>query len=72
MRQRVRKGRYLSYLLRLWETRDGENCVWYATLEPPIGDERHSFASLDELFAYLACVTAADGTSEAEEEPEAT
>jgi hypothetical protein len=47
------KGRYISYLLRLWETTDGEQHIWHATLESPAGGERHSFASLADLLAFL-------------------
>ena len=60
MRQATLKGQYLSYLLRLWETTDGERRVWRATLESPLSGERRSFASLDELFAFLADATAAE------------
>jgi hypothetical protein len=47
------KTRYLSYLLRLWETADGEQRFWRASLERPGTGERHSFATLEALFAYL-------------------
>jgi hypothetical protein len=60
MRQATLKGQYLSYLLRLWETTDGERRVWRATLESPLSGERRSFASLDELFAFLTDATAAE------------
>ncbi|MCP4539362.1 MAG: hypothetical protein GY832_19675 [Chloroflexi bacterium] len=44
---------YLSYLLRLWQTGDDENVVWRALLENPFTEERHGFASLQDLFAFL-------------------
>ena len=44
---------YLSYLLRLWETSDGEKEVWRASLESPGTGERRSFASLEDLVAFL-------------------
>jgi hypothetical protein len=44
---------YYAYLLRLWETADGAEWVWRASLESPATGERHGFGSLPELFAYL-------------------
>jgi len=44
---------YHSYLLRLWETSDGEHEVWRASVERPGTGERCSFADVDELFAFL-------------------
>ncbi len=48
-----RNGRYFSYLLRLWETTDGDQVVWLAMLELPVTGEKYSFTSLDDLFFYL-------------------
>ena len=45
--------RYLSYLLRLWQTSDGEELLWRASLEMPGTGERHGFASLEALFEFL-------------------
>lgn len=58
MSQNEKKQRYLSYLLRLWETEDETQCVWRASLEIPATSERHSFALLTDLFAYLEAETA--------------
>ncbi len=44
---------HLSYLLRLWQTGDGENAVWRVLLENPFTGERHGFASPQDLFAFL-------------------
>jgi hypothetical protein len=44
---------YISYLLRLWQTKRGGEWVWRASLESPYTDERRSFASLTDLFAFL-------------------
>jgi hypothetical protein len=49
---------YLSYLLRLWRTRergppDWRSPVWRASLQSPQTGERVHFATLDELFAFL-------------------
>jgi hypothetical protein len=57
MSMTLMKGRYLSYLLRLWQTTDGDQCVWYVMLESPDGGERRSFKSLDELLAFLVETT---------------
>jgi hypothetical protein len=53
MRQNTRKGRYFSFLLRLWETTDGERSIWRATVEIPATGEQYSFASLDDLYLFL-------------------
>ena len=45
--------RYLSYLLRLWQTTDGGEPVWRASLESPGTGERRGFASLKELCDFL-------------------
>jgi hypothetical protein len=44
---------YLSYLLRLWRVREHGPPAWRASLQRPGSGERLSFATLDELFAYL-------------------
>jgi hypothetical protein len=44
---------YLAYLLRMWQVNDGGNSVWRASLESPHTGERHGFANLELLFAYL-------------------
>jgi hypothetical protein len=41
---------YLSFLLRLWGAGQG---TWRASLESPMTGERHGFASLKDLFAFL-------------------
>ena len=47
------EGRYLSYLLRLWQVSSGDPPLWRASLERPQAGERLGFASLVHLFAYL-------------------
>ena len=44
---------YLSYLLRLWQVRDGERLVWRALLERPGSGERLGFATPEALFDFL-------------------
>lgn len=48
-----KKGCYISYLLRLWETEDEGHWVWRASLEAPASGKRYGFASLDELMDFL-------------------
>lgn len=45
--------RYRAYLLRLWQTGEDEAVVWRALLEDPRTGERHGFADLDSLCAFL-------------------
>ena len=45
--------RYISYLLRLWQTESDEGLVWRASLESPHSGERAGFTSLACLLAYL-------------------
>jgi hypothetical protein len=40
-------------MLRLWEARTGGEQVWRASLESPHTGERHGFANLQVLFAFL-------------------
>jgi hypothetical protein len=47
------KGHYLAYMLRLWQDYDAGKPAWRASLEDPHTGERHGFANLDALIAYL-------------------
>ncbi len=47
---------YLSYLLRLWLV-DGDGPVWRASLEDPTTAERHGFATVEKLIAFLLAET---------------
>jgi hypothetical protein len=49
---------YLAYLLRLWRVNDDGKPVWRASLESPHTGERHGFANLELLFAFLEEKTA--------------
>jgi hypothetical protein len=44
---------YLAYLLRLWRITSDGNAVWRASVESPHTGERHGFADLQTLFAFL-------------------
>lgn len=44
---------YFSYLLRVWRTLRGNKLVWMASLDDPHTGKRHSFTSLERLFAFL-------------------
>jgi hypothetical protein len=44
---------YHAYLLRLWQTGEGEAAEWRALLEDPRTGERRGFADLDSMFAFL-------------------
>ncbi len=43
----------MSYLLRLWQENGKRRPVWRASLQSGLAGEHQSFASLDELFAFL-------------------
>jgi hypothetical protein len=44
---------YLAYMLRLWQVEGEGESFWRASLESPHTGERHGFASLETLFAFL-------------------
>jgi hypothetical protein len=46
-------SRYLSYLLRLWQTSNENEEVWYASLECPGSRKRYTFTDLRQLVAFL-------------------
>jgi hypothetical protein len=52
--------RYRAYLLRLWQTSEGEAAAWRALLEDPRTGERRGFADLNGLFAFLNEMCRAD------------
>jgi hypothetical protein len=53
----AKQQRYLSYLLRLWQTSDKGEQVWRASLESPGSGERRGFARLKDLFDFLQTQT---------------
>ncbi|MBN1876433.1 MAG: hypothetical protein JXA33_19570 [Anaerolineae bacterium] len=49
----TRQLRYLSYLLRLWQTGDRDRIVWRASLESPSTGARQGFGTLEDLVDFL-------------------
>jgi hypothetical protein len=47
------QSRYLSYLLRMWQTGEGGKRTWRASLESPGTKRLQGFASLETLFDFL-------------------
>ena len=50
--------RYVSYLLRLWQSEREGVLVWCASLESSTTGERQGFAGLADLYAFLERETA--------------
>jgi hypothetical protein len=44
---------YQVYLLRVWRAQCNCQWQWRASIESPGSGERRSFASLEQLYAYL-------------------
>jgi len=44
---------YLAYMLRLWSSEQGERRVWRVSLQSAHSAERHAFADIEALFAFL-------------------
>jgi len=55
------RRRYMAYLLRLWQVQEDQGPNWRASLERADTAERHWFANLEALFAFLKEKT--DGSS---------
>ncbi len=58
--------RYISYLLRLWRVSRAGKPAWRASLESPLTGQRLAFASLADLFAFLADETGRSGQDQDE------
>jgi hypothetical protein len=52
------KSRYLAFLVRMWQPGDEGKPVWRASVDNPHTAERHYFADLEALFAFLEEQTA--------------
>ena len=50
--------RYVSYLLRLWQTEREGALIWCASLESPTTGERQGFVGLADLYLFLGQETA--------------
>jgi hypothetical protein len=46
-------ARYLSFLLRLWQSDSHGDLIWRASLESPGTGERRGFADLQDLVRFL-------------------
>jgi hypothetical protein len=49
----VEQPGYLAYMLRMWRVEAEDGPAWRASVESPHTDERHGFANLELLFAFL-------------------
>ncbi len=65
----TRQAGYHSYMLRIWQTSNGEKSVWSASLQKPGTDERLGFASLEALFCFLRNEAAGTQTSGEDTDP---
>jgi len=63
---------YLVYLMRLWPAGEGRPQAWRASLENPHTGERHGFADLSALTAFLQEETAALPEAATAQGPEAS
>ena len=61
-------GRYLAYMLRLWQVESEGGAVWRASLEDARTGERRGFSSLDALVAWLRKETGCAGEDAASPE----
>ena len=52
------RRRYVSYLLRLWQTQQEGALIWRASLESSATGERQGFACLADLYVFLDRETA--------------
>ncbi|MCP4426288.1 MAG: hypothetical protein GY803_17490 [Chloroflexi bacterium] len=55
---------HLSYLLRLWSVQNNEGRRWRYSLENVQTGERHGFASLETLCAFLGEETSPESEDE--------
>ncbi len=56
--------RYVSYLLRLWQSNEADGPVWRASLEHTRSGQRFGFANLESLFAFLQTLSQSPGDAE--------
>lgn len=48
-----RRRSYVSYLVRLWRSGQGEKATWHASTECPLTGEQRNFTNLEALWAFL-------------------
>ena len=53
-------GRYVAYLLRLWQVRSQGQWVWRASLERPADGKREVFPDVRQLLGFLQSLTASE------------
>lgn len=59
-----RQHRYRTFLLRLWQERNGGKWVWRTSLEDPHSYLRKGFPDLAQLFAFIKQQTEEGSDSE--------
>ena len=60
------RRRYVSFLLRRWQTQQEGALIWRASLESSTTGERRGFACLADLYAFLERETAGPTTGKDE------
>lgn len=55
------QSRYIALLVRLWQPGHDSEPTWHASVENPHTAERHYFANLEALFAFLVAQTTPRG-----------
>jgi hypothetical protein len=56
-KQGTNHTRYVSYLIRIWQPQGRVPGTWLASAEASGSHERHSFADLSGLYAFLEAQT---------------
>jgi len=59
---------YVSYLLRMWRSRQAES-TWQASLESPLTGERQGFASLEDMWTFLQAQTGTRSNDRIQNDP---
>ena len=49
----LQRNKYHSFLMRLWQTRELDEEVWYIALENPLTREVQVFKDIESLINYL-------------------
>lgn len=63
---------YVTLLLRLWQVESSAGPIWRASLESAQTGERHGFAEIEALLAYLSNMTGATSEHVDTESPRRT